>query len=299
MGFEDRDYSRSNAPGGGLSQYSMITILIAINVIVFVLDSFTAKSFFQAENGTIGVAGHWLSNQLALDTQRWYFPWTWLTHGFAHASIDTQIGIWHIAGNMLTLFFLGRPIEQRLGRWEFMKFYLLAILAGGAGFYLVQFLSGWSPASVLGASGAVSAVVALFIFYYPRQTLLIWGVLPVPAWLLGLIMLLMNLKYAIVPDSGISWEAHLAGAAFGLAYFWFGWNFTRLKMPKNIATKMAGSGPLKIHNPNPSGGNEKLTEQADAILEKINVHGEGSLTARERKLLKRYSEMVRQQRQEQ
>ena len=111
-------------------------------------------------------------------------------------------------------------------------------------------------------------------------------------------MLLMNLKYALVPGSGISWEAHLAGAAFGIAYFWFGWNFSRLKMPQSIANKMAGSGGLKIHNPDGRSPNEKLTQQADAILEKINIQGEDSLTGRERKLLKRYSEMVRQQRQE-
>jgi membrane associated rhomboid family serine protease len=271
----------------------MITILIGINVIVFVLDMFS-PAIRSLETGE--VFGHELTKYLALSTTYWYFPWTWLTHGFAHASIDSRIGLWHIAGNMLTLFFLGRPIEQRLGRWEFLKFYLLAILAGGAGFYLANFLAGWPPASVLGASGAVSAVVALFIFYYPRQTLLIWGVLPVPAWLLGVIMLLTNLKYALVPGSGISWEAHLAGAAFGLAYFWFGWNFSRLQMPQSIADKMAGHGALKIHNPSGSTADEKLTQQADAILEKINLHGEDSLTGRERKLLKRYSEMVRQQR---
>jgi len=260
----------------------MITILIAINVIVFIADM-----FFEGR----------LATQLALDTETWYFPWTWMTHGFAHAPLRSEIGIWHIAGNMLTLYFLGRPVEQRLGRWEFLKFYLLAILAGGAGFYLVKLLSGWPLASVLGASGAVSGVVALFIFYYPRQTLLIWGILPVPAWLLGVIMLLMNLKYALVPGSGISWEAHLAGAAFGIAYFFFSWNFSRLQMPQSIADKMAGSGALKIHNPGASNPNEKLTQQADAILEKINIQGEDSLTGRERKTLKRYSEMVRQQRQ--
>ncbi len=294
MGFEDRHYSRSDVPRSGLSQYSMITILIALNVIVFVLDMFSPAI---RHPGTGAVIGHELTNYLKLSTYHWYLPWTWITHGFSHASIDTDIGFWHIGGNMLTLFFLGRPIEQRLGRWEFLKFYLLAILAGGAGFYIVQFLSGWPPASVLGASGAVSGVVALFIFYYPRQTLLIWGVLPVPAWLLGIIMLLMNLKYALVPGSGISWEAHLAGAAFGLAYYWFGWNLSRLKMPQAIAGKVSGASALKIHNPDAGGPNEKLTQQADAILEKINVQGEGSLTGRERKLLKRYSEMVRQQRQ--
>ena len=294
MGFEDRDYSRSHSSGGGLAQYSMITILIAINVIVLVLDAFSTK--IVAPSGE--VVGHWLNSQLRLSTTYWFFPWTWLTHGFAHASLDSKISFWHIAGNMLTLFFLGRPIEYRLGRWEFLKFYLLAILAGGAGFYLVSALQGWQPGAVLGASGAVSGVVALFIFYYPRQTLLIWGVLPVPAWVLGVIMLLMNLKYAVVPGSGISWEAHLAGAAFGVAYYYMGWNFSGLKLPQQLANAVQGSPALKVHNPNRSDSVEKLTRQADEILQKINVQGESSLTARERKLLKRYSEMVRQQRQQ-
>jgi hypothetical protein len=119
----------------------------------------------------------------------------------------------------------------------------------------------------------------------------------VPAWLLGVIMLLMNLKYALVPGSGISWEAHLAGAAFGMAYFYFGWNFSGLQMPKSIANGISRSGALKIHNPDARDPNEKLTQQADAILEKINIQGEDSLTGRERKVLKRYSEMVRRQRQ--
>ncbi len=298
MGFEDRDYSRNTAPGGGLARYSMITILIAINVIVFVADSFTAKDVVQTPDGAIFVLGHWLTKQLALGTEYWFLPWTWLTHGFAHASIDTKIGIWHIAGNMLTLFFLGRPIEQRLGRWEFLKFYLLAILAGGAGFFLVKLLTGWPASSVLGASGAVSAVVALFIFYYPRQTLLIWGVLPIPAWLLGIIMLLMNLQYALDPASNISWEAHIAGAAFGAAYFWLGWNFSQLRLPQRVANLMSGAPALRVHHPDSAGPDERLSQQADAILEKINTHGEASLTSRERKLLKRYSEMVRQQRQQ-
>ena len=294
MGFEDRDYSRSPASGGGLAQYSMITILIAINIIVLVLDAFSTK--ITAPSGE--VVGHWLNSQLRLSTTHWFFPWTWLTHGFAHASLDSRISFWHIAGNMLTLFFLGRPIEYRLGRWEFLKFYLLAILAGGAGFYLVSALHGWPPGAVLGASGAVSGVVALFIFYYPRQTLLIWGILPVPAWVLGVIMLLMNLKYAVVPGSGISWEAHLAGAAFGVAYYYMGWNFSGLKLPKKLASVVQGAPALKLHNPNRADSVEKLTRQADEILQKINTQGELSLTARERKLLKRYSEMLRQQRQQ-
>lgn len=300
MGIENRDYARYDGRGGGgLSQYSMITILIAINVIVFVLDAFSTKIVaIHPETGQTLVVGHWLSNLLKLSTQHWYYVWTWITHGFTHASIDSRIGLWHIGGNMLTLFFLGRPVEDRIGRFEFLKFYLLAILAGAAGFFLLKSLTGWPVGSVVGASGAVSAVVALFICYYPKQTLLIWGILPIPAWVLGVLLLLSNMQYALDPNSMVSWEAHVAGAAFGVAYWHFGWNFSRLQMPARVKNAVSGQPTLKIHNPSASNGDEKLRQQADAILEKINQQGEASLTSRERKLLNRYSQMVRQQRQQ-
>ena len=46
---------------------------------------------------------------------------------------------------------------------------------------------------LLGASGGVMAVLAAFIWYYPRQTLLLYGVLPVPAWALGLLYLVSDI----------------------------------------------------------------------------------------------------------
>lgn len=300
MGFEDRDYNqyqpeRSSWSGGSWSRYSMITFLIAINVIIFFVDSFTTDIGQLAGGPKIGV--HWLGEFLSAHTQQWYFVWTWLTHGFVHAAIDSETGIMHIASNMLTLYFLGRSVEYRLGRNEFLKFYLIAIVIGFLGFLAVNLLRGNPPASLVGASGAVSAVVVLFIFYFPKQKIYLWGILEMPAWAIGVLMLAVNLYYALSPGSGVAWEAHAAGAFFGYLYYKQRWNFSGFNLPDGLSSSFSGRSGLKIHDPDASGPNEKLRQQADAILEKINQQGEASLTSRERKTLQRYSEQIRKQRQ--
>ena len=299
MGFEDRDYNQYQ-PGNSswspaTSRYSMITILIVINVIIFFADSFTPDIGTLAGGEPVGV--HWLGEFLAAKTQQWYYVWTWLTYGFVHAAIDSSTGVMHILSNMLTLFFLGRSVEQRLGRNEFLKFYLIAIVVGFLGYFAVNLLRGNPPSSLVGASGAVSAVVVLFIFYFPKQKIYLWGILELPAWAIGVLMLAANLYYALNTASGVAWESHAAGALFGFLYFKQGWNFSGLNIPAGISDRVRGTGGLKIHNPDATGPSEKLKQQADEILEKINQQGEASLTSRERKTLQRYSEQLRKQRQ--
>jgi membrane associated rhomboid family serine protease len=292
MGLENRQYYRDEQPyfdrggtGMSLRTWSIVNIIIAINVVVFLLDAFSPKV---ADNSQL----HWLNSFLAMDTRHPWRIWTLLTHGFAHASLDSQIGIWHLAGNMITLFFLGRPVEQRLGRHEFLKFYLAAILVSGTAFLAVHLLTD-ETAVVVGASGAVTAVVALFIFMYPKVTIYLMGILPMPAWLLGALLMLMDFGNAFKPGSPIAWEAHLAGAAFGVTYYLMHWNFRWLSF--TWLTGLFESKPrLRVHDP--GRGAEKLKAQADEILAKIAAHGEESLTGRERKILNKYSQQLRRDR---
>ena len=127
---------------------------------------------------------------------------------------------------------------------------------------------------------------------YPRVTVLLFFVIPVPAWSIGVILVLLDLSRAFSPDSPIAWQAHLAGFAFGAAYFYFQWNFSWLKF--DWLTSLFSSKPkLRVHNPNR--GAEKLKQQADEVLAKIAEFGESSLTSRERKILNRYSAELRKQ----
>ena len=283
MGLQDRPYyqdSYSN-PWEGSGGYvaaqprSIIVSLIIINVAIFVLDMF----FNGALSGFLALKPDMLTQK----------PWAFielLTYGFAHAPYNSKESFFHVAGNMFVLFMLGRPVEQRLGRAEFLRFYLISVLVAAAGYLLFN----WGQAKpMLGASGAVSAVVALFVFYYPKSTVLIFGVFPLKTWILGVVIVGVDLLRSLNPDSHIAWEAHLAGFAFGAAYFYFGWSFTRLGF--SGFKKRLGNGPkLKLHNP------EELHRRADEILEKINQHGEQSLTASERRTLKKYSKQLRKDR---
>lgn len=284
MGYEDRDYYRHEEQMFGRPSFNSKTVvflLIIVNVVIFFLDMFTAD---------IGGGTQWLSWLLAIKTnQLWQF-WTLLTHGFAHASIGTELGIFHVAGNMFTLFFLGPPVEQRLGRSGFLWFYLCSIVVGGLAWVILSLVSG-NVGFIVGASGAVSAVVAYFIFLAPQATIQLFGVVPVRAWALGVFFLIMNMLHAFSPDSHVAWEAHLGGAAFGWACFHFGWKFDNFEL---ISKMFAGGPKLRVHDPD--AGEEKLKAQADQILAKISDQGEASLTNKERKLLKKYSSSLRKNR---
>ena len=284
MGYEDRDYYREEGgqtgfPGFRFSKQSIIFSLIVINVVIFLLDAFTPR----LENGE-----HMLGELMALNTDRLWAIWTFLTYGFAHAPLDSQTSVFHVGFNMLTLFLLGQSVEQRLGGPEFLKFYLVAIVVSGIGWVLTQLAFGGG--SIVGASGAVSAVVIYFVFMAPNARLLFFGIIPTPAWVVGVLFLFMNLSTAFRMSS-VAWQAHLVGGAFGMLYYKLGWNFSSVKMPDVKRSK------IKIHQPDGGGPDDKLQREADRILEKISQQGESSLTRRELKILNKYSKSIRKNRQ--
>ena len=285
MGFEDRQYTRddsvygNNAYGNdsksGLAQYSIVMILIAINVIVWVADMF--------------IPGHVVIEWLALDSALPWRLWTMLSYGFVHAPIETNV--WHIVFNMFVLYMFGRPVAQRLGRHEFLRFYLFAVIVSGLAFILWFLLAG-GRGSAVGASGATTAVLILFILWYPHQKLYLMGVLEMPAWILGVGIIGFDLFRAFTGDSGVAWQAHLGGAAFAWAYLHFAWNFNWMSSFSGWIPKSKGN--LSVYNPDAkSAKNEKLRAEGDRILAKISDQGEESLSGKERKTLERYSKMLR------
>jgi len=293
MGFEDRQYTRDDSIYGnhqtGLAKYSIVVILIAINVIVWIADTFSPTVFKNAE---AGIYIHWLNSWLSLDSAQPWRIWTFLTYGFAHASI--QSNLFHILFNMFVLFMFGRPVAQRLGRYEFLRFYLTAIVASGLVF-VIWFLLAGGRGSCIGASGATTAVLILFILWYPHQKLYLFGIIEVPAWALGMGIIGYDLFRAVMGNSDVAWQAHLGGAAFAWAYLHFNWNFSWMSSLSGWIPKSKGK--LSVYDPDAqsakSAKSEKLRTEGDRILAKISLQGEESLTGRERKVLARYSKMLR------
>jgi membrane associated rhomboid family serine protease len=306
MGFQDRGYSRTPYARGA-SDWSAVNTIIAVNVAVWLANFILAGDLFR-EVISLPVS---LNDVFALKANLLSKPWqAWqlLTYGFLHdgPSLETPgnpFSIWHIVFNMLTLWFFGRPVETITGKGEFLRFYCVAIVLAGLAWVLgEQFTGGLFRGPVprlVGASGGIMAVLAAFIWYYPRETVLIYGVLPVPAWALGVLYLFSDLQGARSHASNVAHVAHLAGAAFGVLYAWRRMDLSSLtEWPGKLLEKLR-TPKLRILRPDddPSRGTEDpdipLDQEVDRILEKISRSGEASLTGSERDTLTRASRRLK------
>jgi membrane associated rhomboid family serine protease len=304
MGIQDRQYGRDErSPWDRIENPRNITItLVVINAVLFFIDMI----FFVDPASGRSALTDWLS----VDAETLLRPWLWwqfLSYGFMH---DSR-GIGHILFNMFGLFVFGRIVEQRIGRMEFLRFYLAAIVVGGivgAVSSTLEAISTGLPLSAMpgtiGASGGVIAVAILFACYYPRQEVLLMFVLPVKAWVMAVLFVALDLFGALgLGMSGSSantaFTVHLAGAGFALLYFFRHWSLAWLDLgalgdlPARIRRRSRRM-KLKLHDPDRKIQNEAA--EADRILEKIHRAGESSLTSAERKLLERYSRRQREKR---
>jgi len=140
-----------------------------------------------------------------------------LTSMFLHS------GFAHIAGNMLFLWIFGDNVEDRLGHFGYLIFYLLC----GAGANLAHLLFNFtSPLPAVGASGAIAGVMGAYFILYPRARVLTWWVFFVfwlPAWLvLGYWFLgeflsgAASLFSSATGAGGVAFWAHVGGFVTGV-----------------------------------------------------------------------------------
>ena len=284
MGIYDRDYYRQEQPGPSLrGPRTVVGTLILINVAVWLIAELLPARTDPATGNEIG---RWLTYLLAAKVGSLTEPWFWwqfLSYGFAHAREPS-----HILFNMLGLWFLGREIESFYGRKEFLRLYLVFLVVGALVWAVLSKLDkAPDAASVVGASGAVAGVVVLFALNFPRRTLLLFFVLPVPAWLVGVLVVAGDAYGAMNrPESGIAYTVHLAGAAMAFLYYQFGWNFTRLGAGRFSLGRFKRRPKLRVHHPErEAGGDSELRDEVDRILAKIHRQGEASLTRKERRTL--------------
>jgi membrane associated rhomboid family serine protease len=171
----------------------------------------------------------------------WGDPWAEAPRLVAHAFLH---GGWaHLIGNLVFLFVFGDNVEDRMGHGPFLAFYLAAAAFAGLAHAVA---TPTSPLPLVGASGAISAVLGAYVRFYPRrevQALVVPLVLPwlvlrvfgrvptfflwsLPAWVyLGYWALVQLTEGVAVLDAvqiassagGVAWWAHVGGFAFGLA----------------------------------------------------------------------------------
>jgi len=290
MGLYDRDYSREEEPRSGLpsfGQRSVVVNLILINVAVHLLDLLFMQRTPDGDRHVLSDLGCAASTSL-------FYPWEWwrfLTSGFLHDPKHVQ----HILFNMIGLFVFGRDLEQVYGRREFLRIYLACVFVASFGWSAVELLRGHRDSSLIGASGGVAGMCVLFAMNFPHRQILLFLVLPVPAWVVALLMVVMNILGDRQAGTNVAYSAHLSGAAFAFVYQSLHWNLGSL-WPRRLSWKRlrARRPRLKVHEPRDD--DQDLSTQADRILEKIHQTGEASLTAAERATMVEYSRSLKRRR---
>lgn len=136
-------------------------------------------------------------------------------------SMFIHYGFAHVIGNMLFLFFLGSPLEARIGKRRFAVVYFAAGIIGSllaAAYFLA--LGTHLNILMLGASGAISGAVGTLLVLYPRDEIpMFLGPLflpRVPVWLAGLSWFLLDVLLVFLTSTSVSWQAHLGGFMAGL-----------------------------------------------------------------------------------
>ncbi len=227
-----------------------------------------------------------------------YRPWTPVTYMFVHG------GFMHLAFNMLVLYFFGPRLENRLGSKSFLNLYLISGLVAGAFSFLTPYTA------VVGASGAIYGVMLAYTMYWPRDRIYIWGVLPVEARLLMILMagyaLLATIPMVLAffgagtqfsfGGGGIAHHAHLGGMVGGWLYMkWIQKTSPAAKFKAKadgatrtgwLADRQAIDRWTKIDR---DAMHEVNREGFDRIMQKLQTQGVSSLTPRERAFLDRFS----------
>ncbi|XP_078430148.1 RHOMBOID-like protein 12, mitochondrial [Wolffia australiana] len=198
--FGRRNHWRSWMP----TSEGVVFSLIGANVAVFILWR-TVNPRFMMENFTISLA-NFKDGRLH----------TLITSAFSHMDVD------HILFNMIGLYFFGSNIGNLFGPRFLLNLYLAGAISGSIFFLLHKSLTSPSPTYVdmmlhsrsyaLGASAAVNAILLLDVFLFPKNIYYLNFFIPVPAALMGAIIIGSDLLKMKKGDERVSGSAHLGGA---------------------------------------------------------------------------------------
>jgi len=316
MGIYDREYYRGETRGSlWLSGTAPVCrALVAINVAVFLLEPLRVFTGQQLVD--------WFGATSEGIFQHGYF-WQLLTATFLHANLL------HLLGNMLFLWVVGREIEAMYGSRDFLALYLSAAIISTLGWAICDALAHRANPMLLqrpmvGASGAVLAVVVLYALYYPRREVLFMFVLPVEMWVL--VAAFIGYQVFLLLRGG-DWEtaveSHLVGAAYGYLVKRFDLRWSRLPWhrprrprfrvinpdPREMPASRSGpvvSGPTWSSEPAAAGVSkpattavvpeEQLDAKLDEVLAKIAREGRSGLTDDENRVLQEASRRARNRR---
>ena len=169
--------------------------LIAVNVVVYVITARqSVGGFSQPGDGSSRLFRAWQLLPYQVKVQHDYYQL--LTAAFLHVSLL------HIASNMLTLYFVGPPLEQVLGRWRFTAVYFLSALAGSTAVYAF----GQINTAEVGASGAIFGIFGALLVVGRKAGFDM-------QWLIGIVVLNFVFTFSV---HNISKLGHIGGFVGGV-----------------------------------------------------------------------------------
>ena len=264
-----RPYYHYQQPRGrltfGFGWTSTVKALIIINAAVFLLSVIVDRSLGQDRlfNSLFGYT-------FRVMIQHGFF-WQPFTYMFAHD------GPGHLFFNMLMLFIFGGAVERRLGRRNFIVFYLACGLGGAV-------LGSFYPEGVVGASAAVYGVMIAFASFNPDARLLVFFMFPVKARYVALAMVFLSVAGSLsITSDGIAHLGHLGGIVVSLLWLWGRPVWGRLT---------AGMTQARMARRQRRSAQEQT--EMDRLLEKVHREGTHALNAQEKRFMKMMSERYRE-----
>lgn len=183
------------------SFFNATFILIAINICLFIFTELFPQLYY------------YLSLNVLYVTQGHCY-WQFFTYMFVHSSIT------HILFNMIGLFFFGVTTERALGSKEFLLLYLLSGVVCGIVSFFIYWISGAYFTLLLGASGAIYAILLAYAVIFPRAQIFLFGILPIPAPILIAIYAAIEIVSQLFNlQQNVANLTHLTGFAFAWVYF--------------------------------------------------------------------------------
>jgi len=285
--------------------------LILLNVLVFVSVIVLRVFFFYGNYANVYAEIMHNLNLSAAFQSFIYKPWTLLTNFFIHE------GIWHILFNMLFLYWFGRLLEEYLGSRRLIGLYILGGLAGGTVFLLIYNLLPYfgnqlSSATLVGASGAIFAVIVGAATLLPDYTFFLLFIGPVRIKYIAAFYILLSMVELVGPNAGGN-LAHLAGALIGFGFIkalknghdWgmpiyaIGHFFSLLlssqtttRVPQRARTTAASNKRQfnTFNSETPTAVSTPTQDEVDTILDKISRSGYESLSREEKQKLYKASQ---------
>ena len=146
--------------------------------------------------------------------EQYHMYWQFFSYMFVHQNIQ------HVFFNMLALLIFGSGFERAVGSREFILFYLICGALSGFFSFLVYKFTGQYRVFLLGASGAVYAVLFAYAVFFPRSVFYVWGIIPLPAPVMVFIYALIELGSQLFGrGSNVAHMTHLFGFLAAWLYF--------------------------------------------------------------------------------